>query len=159
MFCKGMRLAVRKLCNFIIKHTSMICHIAGDIYTSRMHIITSQHSFKFKRIHIPSVISINKLQGQSMKTADWEIKKLVHFSCEQKNNQRCILQWKIKSSKTDSSEFNYWYIFWHCVAKSGRGGKCTMVAQHIMGTWLVSYIYIKPPQQFVCHNKQTTTLY
>jgi hypothetical protein len=48
----------------------MTCHVAGDKVTSRMHIITSQHSFKFKRIHIPSVISINTSQGQSMKTAE-----------------------------------------------------------------------------------------
>ena len=44
----------------------MTCHVAGDIFTSIMPIITSEHSFKFIRIQIPSVISINKSQGQSM---------------------------------------------------------------------------------------------
>jgi hypothetical protein len=41
----------------------MNCHVAGDIFTS-------QYSFKFQRIHITGVISMNKLQGQSMKTAE-----------------------------------------------------------------------------------------
>lgn len=68
----------------------MTCHVAGDIVTSRMHIITSQHSFKFKRIHIPSVISINKSQGQSMKTAEPDLQnQWTKYICCPRNQRTC----------------------------------------------------------------------
>ena len=71
--CNGARLSIKNFTNNVIEATILTCFAVGeDDFISRIPLITTNLPFAFKRLQFPLrlsfAITINKSQGQSLKT-------------------------------------------------------------------------------------------